>query len=553
LAAVFAMAMAVAVLLAAGGCEKGAEVQSELGKACESSSSCVGDLVCLTDFPQGYCSADCTTSEDCDLGLCVDDQCLASCGDDGDCREGYSCVHAAGGRVCAPPGMGYHGLGDACGAALDCREDLSCLVVSNEGSQCTETCTSVLNCGADADCVSGLCRRVCAGDADCQGGQVCASTADGRFCAPVPAQSPVGGPCAGDDDCESGLTCLTDAPDGYCTRGCGGAGDCDGGICHEGFCFATCSPTAAAADVLFVLDDSSGMAGLHDPLIAAVPGLLAAFDAAGTDYRLGVVTTDVSTGPHDVPNCENLGGVLQSMPQGACEGPPDPWITATNVADPAASFECIAAVGDQGCGFEQPLEALQRALSDAVNPGFIRPGAHLMVVILTTEDDCSAQNTDLFDMNATQFGDFTSFRCFGHGVVCDGVGPSYTNCRTRPAADGGVLYPISRYVSQLQGLKGDLSKVTVVAIAGPDMPVLTTVNAQSQEELVPSCMGATAEAQPGIRLTELSDAVFGHFFSICNVDYGQALQPLVDQVSGGGCRGGYQCTAAVEGPICEPQ
>jgi hypothetical protein len=545
--------LALTVLLTLGACEKGAQVVTGLGKPCTSAAECDGAQICLSDFPRGYCSADCASDGDCDADLCVNDVCLAACADDGDCRDGYSCIHTDPGRACAPPALGFHALSDSCEDDADCGDGLTCLVVTDGARQCTETCTSVLNCGTGALCIADLCRRTCDEDRDCHGDQECASTADGLVCAPVPPLSPLGGTCADNDDCVAGLICLTDAPNGYCTRECDNAEDCTDGVCHDGFCFSGCSATASAVDVLFVIDDSADMIPAQQDLIAAAPALISELEAAGTDYRLGVVSTDVSTGSFEIPNCDNLGGVLQFAPQAACEPPPDPWITSTNVTDPAASFACIAELGDSGCGFEQPLEAVQLALSNAVNPDFIRPAAHLMIVLLTTEDDCSAQDTDLFDATASQFGDFSSFRCFGYGIACDGVGPAYTNCRTKPAADGGMLYPISRYISQLEGLKGDLSQVTLVAIAGPRTPVQIGVNAQDMDVVLPSCAIASVEAQPGIRLGELLDATGGHFFSICNVNYDEAWQPFIDHVSGGGCRAGYQCTPATEGDICEPQ
>ncbi len=545
--------LALATPLTLGACEEGAQVITGLGKPCTSSAECDGGQICLMDFPDGYCSVDCGSNADCDSDQCVNDVCLASCADDGDCRDGYLCVHTVEGRACAPPALGFYALSDSCGGDTDCADGLTCLVVSGDDRQCTKPCTSVLNCGTGALCIADLCRRTCVEDRDCNGDQVCASTDDGLICAPTPPLSPLGGTCADDQDCIEGLTCLTDAPDGYCTRECNNAEDCTDGVCHDGFCFSGCNATASAVDVLFVIDDSAAMVPAQQDLLAAAPALIAAFEAASTDYRLGVVSTDVSTGGFEIPNCDSLGGVLQFAPQGACEAPPDPWITSSNVTDPAASFACIADLGDTGCGFEQPLEAVQLALSDAVNPGFIRPDAHLMIVLLTTEDDCSAQNADLFDSAATQFGAFSSFRCFGYGIACDGVGPTYTNCRTMPAGDGGVLYPISRYVSQLEGLKGDLSQVTLVAIAGPRAPVQTGVNAQDMDIVMPSCVIADVEAQPGIRLGELLDATDGHFFSICNVNYDEAFGPLIDKVAGGGCRTGYQCTPATEGSICEPE
>ena len=52
------------------------------------------------------------------------------------------------------------------------------------------------------------------------------------------------------------------------------------------------------------------------------------------------------------------------------------------------ALSCISHVGDAGCGFESPLEAIKRALDGRhpENAGFLRPGAFLAVVILTDED-----------------------------------------------------------------------------------------------------------------------------------------------------------------------
>ena len=93
----------------------------------------------------------------------------------------------------------------------------------------------------------------------------------------------------------------------------------------------------------------------------------------------------------------------------------------------------------------------------------------------------------------------------------------------------------------------------LVAIAGPRTPVQTGINPQDLDIVLPSCLSGALEAQPGIRLGEILDATLGHFFSICNVNYDLAWQPLIDQVSGGGCRPGYLCTPESEGAICEPE
>jgi len=87
-------------------------------------------------------------------------------------------------------------------------------------------------------------------------------------------------------------------------------------------------------------------------------------------------------------------------------------------------FSCVADVGIHGCGFEQPLEALHRALTTSAphNAGFLRPDAMLAVVFITDEDDCSVENQDLFDpvgdLNSP-LGMLTSYRCTEFGIICN--------------------------------------------------------------------------------------------------------------------------------------
>ena len=64
-----------------------------------------------------------------------------------------------------------------------------------------------------------------------------------------------------------------------------------------------------------------------------------------------------------------------------------------NLAD---TFTCIAALGEDGCGYEQQFTAITRALGadgqapPAENQGFLRDDAYLAIVLITNEDDCSS-------------------------------------------------------------------------------------------------------------------------------------------------------------------
>jgi hypothetical protein len=75
------------------------DVTRSVGARCESVDEC--DDRCLgpsTDYPDGFCSVDCTTSGDCPAGECVDREggvCLFTCRDADDCRflgPGWTCL-----------------------------------------------------------------------------------------------------------------------------------------------------------------------------------------------------------------------------------------------------------------------------------------------------------------------------------------------------------------------------------------------------------------------------------------------------------------------------
>ncbi len=94
-------------------------------------------------------------------------------------------------------------------------------------------------------------------------------------------------------------------------------------------------------------------------------------------------------------------------------------------------FSCLAkAVGVKGCGQEHQLQATRVALipqagiNDA-NNGFLRSNAYLAIVLITDEDDCSADNRNdfndnMFDMvGKRDAGDTTSLRCAARGHLCN--------------------------------------------------------------------------------------------------------------------------------------
>src|SRR5262249_13490511 len=132
------------------------------------------------------------------------------------------------------------------------------------------------------------------------------------------------------------------------------------------------------------------------------------FPTGRPNLHIGVVTSTVDTGSGQ-SSCHPVTG-QSGLPQNTALDPAFPCAPPTadrflsDVAQGGGrlvnysgtldqALSCIAHVGDRGCGFEETLEGMKRALdgSRPENAGFLRSAAFLAVVILTDEDDCSAQ------------------------------------------------------------------------------------------------------------------------------------------------------------------
>lgn len=369
-------------------------------------------------------------------------------------------------------------------------------------------------------------------------------------------------------------------------------------------------------DVLFLIDNSPSMRPKQDQLAARFPELIkvfADFGAKGSpaSYHVGVVTSDLGANSFvdSLKQCQPGGdmyggGRLQAKGEGAdttCKivtgGVKYIDYNQLNGTDNLPSgqdlettFGCMAAVGDQGCGFEQSLEATYKALKDTSiddNAGFLRPDAILAVVYVTDEDDCSAPpDSDVYnpmpsgppDAMAGNLGLLNSYRCNKWGIVCDVDGApqlmpysaanDLQNCRPATETDGGKLFDVDRYVNFFTkpkaqgGVKVNPEDVILVAIAAdPAGGVSSTIanpGMQNADGQPTECSGPLGQncavlvkhscvapsdhrffGDPAVRLKSVVESAKNHqFTSICDTDYTQALQALgeliVSQI-GAGC------------------
>jgi hypothetical protein len=339
--------------------------------------------------------------------------------------------------------------------------------------------------------------------------------------------------------------------------------------------------TSRDVDLLFLIDDSPSMSDKQLNLAAnfsrfidvlnQIPGGL-------PNLHIGIATSDMGTqGSEDAApgppiGAMGLGGCRDLGKNGALQlfGAP---VTGTFISDTADAtgqrtrnytgnlsdvFAQIAkGAGAGGCGFEQHLAAIERAVDPAntANQGFIRPDAYLGVIILTDEDDCSLAHSALLAMDTTMFGELQSFRCTRFGIVCDQNGKDATEMNQagtkggcHPDDSSPYLTKVLDHAKALAALKADPSKVFVAAIAGPTEPFATELRMQPGfpapiPALAHSCsyIGSDTNgdgvpdpevADPPIRLKYFLDQFPGRsaFSSICQQDLSGGLAAFGDLV-----------------------
>ena len=300
----------------------------------------------------------------------------------------------------------------------------------------------------------------------------------------------------------------------------GGAGGQGGGAAGTGGTKVT-GPFGSNVDVLLMVDNSSSMIEMQQKLYAQLPLFIQSLQSLPTppNLHLAVVSSDMGA-PGDSTasiGCTAVGdqGEFQSQPRGTCTAT---TLTAgatfisdvnmmPNYTDPLASvLQCIALLGDKGCGFEHQLASIDRALgadgqgpAPSTNADFLRPNAYLVIVILTNEDDCSAPaNTELYSLNggmqnlSNPLGPIANYRCNQFGHLCTDpasgavIAPPLTppadaqGTSTAPTLDltsctsndtNGLLTPVAKFVSDIRALKPDPdSQIIVASIAAPAAP-----------------------------------------------------------------------------------
>jgi hypothetical protein len=351
-------------------------------------------------------------------------------------------------------------------------------------------------------------------------------------------------------------------------------------------------------DLLFMVDNSNSMTEEQTSLGVELPRLINILSTGDRDgdgsqdfqpvrsMHVGVITSDMGAGGLDTPTCQ--GGTFGSMygddgvlldrsRQTGCmaSGWPRTFDFVRGTTDPtmfASDVSCVARTALGGCGFEQQLEAVLKALSpslpttwtapgyvppvffngtfghaDRENMGFIRENSALAIILVSDEEDCSWTDPELVNQRSTIYDPNLNLRCFNYPMV---------------------VHPVERYIRGIDGhsglvnLRQNPNLLIFAAIVG--VPVATVPDPLSidynriltdplMEEVVdpadmtrlrPSCDDAArGVAYPPRRIVRVAQGIeqsggSATVQSICQASYAGALDAIIAKIAdalGGAC------------------
>jgi hypothetical protein len=357
-------------------------------------------------------------------------------------------------------------------------------------------------------------------------------------------------------------------------------------------------------DLLFMVDNSISMKGEQESLAREFPKLIKALttgdrDGNGTqdfspatDLHLGVISSDLGLpGINAITGCVGPGddGVLQGSANPMVQGcsasmfsPPFLTYNAARGDDPtqlATDFSCIATLGIEGCGYEQQLESVLKAVWPGSDPSrtfvadpvtsfgmtgnagpgfpngdFIRPDSLIAIVVVTDEEDCSSRQLDHFVPQHSTTGQNT--RCFHEGM--------------RPEPNN--LFDVERYIESFKALRPGRENLVIFAgivgvperlvtreamaryddlkqagqtdtffddlLAAPEMQERVDdmgTTDPMDDNLIPSCDRGTVDtrAYPPRRIVEVAKGFGknGVIQSICQDDFGPAIDAIIDVIA----------------------
>jgi hypothetical protein len=306
-------------------------------------------------------------------------------------------------------------------------------------------------------------------------------------------------------------------------------------------------------DLIFLVDNSRSMAQEQASLARNFPLFMQELEGRGKlDLHLAVISSDVGAGGLNTDNCRGTGhaGVFRTgnncgLSDGATFLTIDKQGNKNFTGTLPDVFGCVATVGTGGCGYEHQLQSLRTALYRPEQQNFLRPDAHLGIVLITDEDDCSGE-PDATLYAGDRPGEAPNLRCATAGHVCGGMdvpAAAFTaplaSCKPFEHAGDATskkqrLINISEVVAQIKALKAGTGRQLIVsAIMGWDDRPGASYRIESSSgglDLAPICAAPNDGpwSMPAVRLKNFVDAfgTLGSWHSMCEPDLAPAIQKI---------------------------
>jgi len=329
--------------------------------------------------------------------------------------------------------------------------------------------------------------------------------------------------------------------------------------------------TNESVDLLLMVDNSNSMTEEQASLAIALPNLVRAITSGDVDFdgdpdfapvgslQLGVVTSDMGTGGFRVPTCTepNFGddGVLRTtsgLPR--CEDSYPSFLRfdargTVSVGDFASEAACLTTAGTGGCGFEQQLESVLKAVTpstdfdiefnegtgghgNGANAGFVRPDSILVVLVVTDENDCSGLDPEIFNPSSSVYSGDLNLRCFSFpGALHPIERYSEGLIRQRSTQPGRLVF------GAIVGIPPDLDATDADRILS-DPRVRERIDPDMPTRLAPSCNVADRGfAFPPTRIVQVGADIRARGgrainLSICQEDFSPAVRLILDEMGG---------------------
>ena len=229
-------------------------------------------------------------------------------------------------------------------------------------------------------------------------------------------------------------------------------------------------------DILFIIDNSTSMAVAQARLSLALPSLISVLQALGSDWQMGVISTDMSDPAH-------RGRLLTLNSAGN-------RLAQAETPGGVQAIQNALIMGTEGSQLERAFSAAWEAITPPIatheNLGFPRDGARLVIIALSDEDDCSDEG----------------------GLLAEGSAAC--------VAQAQLLVPVDLFLERFLSTRERAVDLSFHAI----------IETGNQGEF-DGCEGNS----PGVRYMELVGLTGGSSHPIC-ADMGQSLEDIGLQAAG---------------------